>query len=79
MKIASAYLIASLCVLPSAQAAVRSRSLVRGVTSPSNYRLLQETAETPEEPEGSGDEPESKGGKKESPIAPKKRDCKLSK
>ncbi|GAX17316.1 hypothetical protein FisN_10Lh180 [Fistulifera solaris] len=79
MKIASAYLIASLYILPSARAAVRSRSLVRGVTAQSEYRLLQQEAETPEpeEPDDSGDEPESKGGKKESPIAPKKRDCKL--
>jgi hypothetical protein len=80
MKIASAYLIASLYVLPSAHAAVRSRSLVRGVTAHSDYRRLQEEAETPEpEDVDSGDEPDSKGGKKESLIAPKKRDCKLSK
>lgn len=78
MKIASAYslLLASLCVLPSAHAAVRGRSLVRGATAHTNHRLLEEESSKDDEED---DEVEIEEEDEESPIAPKKRDCKTSK
>ncbi|GAX17315.1 hypothetical protein FisN_10Lh179 [Fistulifera solaris] len=115
MKIASAYslFIVSLCVLPSAYAGVRSRSLVRGVPGRVDSRSLEETtdgdgeetgteepsveatemeetetegtereetdtddAETDEEkPEMEEEEYEDDDEDEESPIAPKRRDC----
>ena len=77
MKIASAYslLFASLCVLPSAHAAVRGRSLVRGAPARTiNHRRLED-----ESKDGEAEDDEVEIEDEESPIAPKKRDCKTSK